>query len=342
MNRLLNSGLLAAAVLLAPVLAGPAAAAPAASPTASPNETAVSTITARGDLVFLSHDPWRPSGPLEVSVRNQGATAAKGFFVLRLPDSVDLTSGGDCRAVTGTPRSWLCGGAELPARGERTYRLTVRSSNPEPAFGVKAWGSVAGRNAAGVTDRFTEFRINWPDRTSLRLRATAAPVVDGTTTVRVKVTNTGSFDIGGYSVALTTPTGVRVTAPTCSDSGRTKGVGCEILRTAVLADGATDSFDVRLAVTGGEKTVRLSLTPATRYTNRDTTLTLRLGGAGGSGAGNTSTSSAEPTATAATPSPSTAQLPRTGPSGGTYALVGAVMLALGAGLLVLRRRLSRG
>lgn len=347
MNRLLSSALLAAAVLLGPVLAGPAAAAPTASPTASPSETAVSTITARGDLVFLGGDPWSPSGPLEVSVRNSGTTAAKGFFVLRLPDNVDLTSGGDCRAVTGTPRNWLCGGAELPAGGERVYRLTVASSAAEPVFGAQAWGSVAGRNAAGVTDGFTDFRINWPDRTSLRLRATAAPVVDGTTTVRVRVTNTGSFDIGGYSLAVTTPTGVRVTAPACSDSGRTNGAGCEIPRTAVLADGATDSFDVRLAVTGGEKTVRLSLTPATRYTNRDTTLTLRLGGAGGSGAGNTSTPSVEPSATAATPTPSTstpdaAQLPRTGPSGGAYALVGAVMLALGAGLLVLRRRLSRG
>jgi LPXTG-motif cell wall-anchored protein len=352
MNRLLSSALLAAAVLLAPVLAGPAAAAPATSPTASPSETAVSTITARGDLVFLGGDPWSPTGPLEVSVRNSGGTAAKGFFVLRLPVNADLILGGDCRTVQGTPRTWLCGGAELPAGGERVYRLTVASSAAEPVFGAQAWGSVAGRNAAGITDRFTEFRINWPDRTSVGLRATATPVVDGTTTVRVRVTNTGSFDIGGYSVAVTTPTGVRVTFPTCADRGRMVGVGCEILRPKVLADGTTDSFDVHLTVTGGEKTVRLSLTPAQRYTNRDTTVTLRLGGTGGSGAGDTRTPSPDPTATAATPSPSAstqsasttqaAQLPRTGPSGGAYALVGAVMLALGAGLLVLRRRLSRG
>ncbi|MBM0234990.1 LPXTG cell wall anchor domain-containing protein [Micromonospora sp. STR1_7] len=348
MNRLLSSGLLAATLLLAPALAGPAIAAPTATPTASPSATAAPTITARGDLVFLANDPWFPSGPLEVTVKNPGTAAAKGFFLLRLPAFVDPTSGGDCRTIAGTPRTWLCGGAELPARGERTYRMTVRSSTPEPVFGVNAWGSVAGRDAAGVTDRFTDFRINWPDRTSLRLRATATPVVNGTTTVRVRVTNTGTFDIGGYSFNITTPTGVRVTSPACSDSGRMNGVGCEILRQRVLADGATDDFDVRLTVTGGAKTVRLSLSPSNRYTNEDTALTLRIGGAGGSGAGDATTPPpAGPTATATTSAPSTstpeaAQLPRTGPSGSTYGLIGAALLAVGAGLLVLRRRMSRG
>ncbi|MEU7804344.1 LPXTG cell wall anchor domain-containing protein [Micromonospora arborensis] len=352
MNRLLSSGLLAAALLLVPTLAGPAAAAPAATPTASPSATAAPTVTARGDIVFLAQDPWLPSGPLEVTVKNPGATTAKGFFVLRLPDFVEPTSGADCRALSGTPRSWLCGGAELPAGGERTYRLTVTSSTPEPVFGVNAWGSVAGRDAAGVTDRFTDFRINWPDRTSLRLRATAAPVVNGMTTVRVGVTNAGTFDIGGYSFTITTPDGVRVTAPACSDSGRMNGVGCEVLRRGVLADGATDSFDVRLSVTGGTKTVRLSLAPTSRYTNKDTALTLRLGGTGGSGAGDASTPpSADPAATptptvtptaVGTSTPEAAQLPRTGTSGSIYGLIGAVLLALGVGLLVLRRRMSRG
>ncbi|MGW2622436.1 LPXTG cell wall anchor domain-containing protein [Micromonospora taraxaci] len=355
MNRLLSSGLLAAAVLLAPVLAGPAAAAPAASPTASPSETAVSTITARGDLVFLGGDPWSPTGPLEVSVRNSGGTAAKGFFVLRLPVDADLILGGDCRTVQGTPRTWLCGGAELPAGAERVYRLTVGSSAPQPVFGVQAWGAVAGRDAAGVTDEFSDFRINWPDRTSLRLRATADPVVNGTTTVRVKVTNTGTFDIGGYSFTVTTPAGVRVASPTCADRGRMVGVGCEILRPKVLADGTTDSFDVHLTVTGGEKTVQLSLAPTNRYTNKDTALTVRLNGSGGSGAGDATTpppagptvtpsptATASPTATVTSSTPDVAQLPRTGVSGSTYGLVGVALLALGAGLLLLRRRLSRG
>ncbi|MEV4499772.1 LPXTG cell wall anchor domain-containing protein [Micromonospora arborensis] len=348
MNRLLSSGLLAAALLFVPALAGPATAAPAATPTASPSATAAPTVTARGDIVFLAQDPWFPSGPLEVTVKNPGATAAKGFFVLRLPDFVEPTSGADCRSLSGTPRSWLCGGAELPAGGERAYRLTVTSSTPEPVFGVSAWGSVAGRDAAGVTDGFTDFRINWPDRTSLRLRATAAPIVDGMTTVRVRVTNAGTFDIGGYSFTITTPDGVRVTAPACSDSGRMNGVGCEVLRRGVLADGATDSFDVRLSVTGGTKTVRLSLAPTSRYTNKDTALTLRLGGTGGSGAGDASTPpSADPAATltptaVGTSTPEAAQLPRTGTSGSIYGLIGAVLLALGVGLLVLRRRMSRG
>ncbi|MCG5467179.1 LPXTG cell wall anchor domain-containing protein [Micromonospora sp. LAH09] len=351
MNRLFASGLVAAALLLVPTLAGPAVAAPAASSTAK----AAPTITARGDIVFLGGDPWSPSGPLEVTVRNPGSTAAKGFFVLRLPTNTDLTLGGDCRTVQGTPRTWLCGGAELPAGGERVHRLTVASTAAEPVFGAQAWGSVAGRDATGGTDEFSDFRINWPERTSLRLRATAGPVVNGTTTVRVRVTNTGTFDIGGYSFTITTPTGVRVAAPACADSGRMVGVGCEILRPSVLADGATDSFDVRLAVTGGTKTVKLALAPANRYTNKDTTLTLRLTGSGGSGAGDATTpppagptvtpsptATAGPTATATTSTPEAAQLPRTGVSGSTYGLIGAALLALGIGLLVLRRRLFRG
>ncbi|WP_030489458.1 LPXTG cell wall anchor domain-containing protein [Micromonospora chokoriensis] len=344
MNRLFASGLLAAALLLAPTLAGPAVAAPAA----SPSPKAAPTITARGDIVFLGKDPWSPSGPLEVTVKNPGSTAAKGFFVLRLPRNADLTLG-DCRTVQGTPRTWVCGGAELPAGGERVYRLVVASTAAEPVFGVQAWGSVAGRDAAGVTDEFSDFRINWPDRTSLRLRATAGPVVNATTTVRVRVTNTGTFDIGGYAIVITTPTGVRVAAPACSDTGRMVGVGCEILRPSGLADGATDSFDVRLTVTGGTKTVKLSLAPANRYTNKDTALTLRLSGAGGSGAGDATpppsagpTATPTPTATATTSTPDAAQLPRTGVSGSTLGLIGAALLALGVGLLVLRRRLLRG
>ncbi|MFY1619927.1 LPXTG cell wall anchor domain-containing protein [Micromonospora sp. WMMD736] len=352
MNRLLRSGLLAAALLLVPVLAGPAVAAPVL---AAPTASTAPTITARGDIVFLGGDPWAPSGPLGVTVRNTGSAAAKGFFVLRLPVDVDLLRGEDCEIVRGTPRTWLCGGAELPAGGERVYRLTIGSSASEPVFGVPAWGAVAGRDAAGVTDRFTDFRVNWPDRTSLRLRATADPVVHGTTTVRVRVTNAGTFDIGGYSLFVTTPAGVRVAAPTCADRGRMVGVACEVLRPNVLGDGVTDSFDVRLTVTGGTKTVQVSLAPTNRYTNKDTVTTLRLNGSGGSGAGDATTPS--PTGTALTPSPTATarptvgvtsstpgavQLPRTGPSGGAYALVGAALLALGAGLLVLRRRLSRG
>ncbi|MEU7675822.1 LPXTG cell wall anchor domain-containing protein [Micromonospora taraxaci] len=352
MNRLLSSGLLAATLLFVPALAAPALAAPAI---ATPSAEAAPTITARGDIVFLGGDPWSPSGPLEVTVRNPGSTAANGFFVLRLPVDADLLLGEDCRMVRGTPRTWLCGGAELPAGAERVYRLTVGSSAPEPVFGVQAWGAVAGRDAAGVTDEFSDFRINWPDRTSLRLRATADPVVNGTTTVRVKVTNTGTFDIGGYSFTVTTPAGVRVASPTCADRGRMVGVGCEILRPNVLGDGVTDSFDVRLTVTGGTKTVQVSLAPTNRYTNKDTALTLRLNGSGGSGAGDATTpppagptvtpsptATASPTATVTSSTPDAAQLPRTGVSGSTYGLVGVALLALGAGLLLLRGRLSRG
>ncbi|MEU8113082.1 LPXTG cell wall anchor domain-containing protein [Micromonospora sp. NPDC048947] len=351
MNRPLRSGILGAAVLALSALATPtvAGAAPA-KPTVSPSTTAGSaapTILARADIVFLGGDPWHPSGPLEVTVVNEGAAAAKGFFVLRLPQDADLTAGGDCRAGDGAPRTWVCGGAELPAGGDRTYRMTVTSSAAQPVFGVTEWGSVAGQDATGRADRPTDFRINWPDRTTLRLRATAGPVVDGAATIRVLVTNTGTFDIGGYSLNVATPDGVRVTAPGCSDSGRMNGVGCEILRDRRLADGATDSFDVRMAATGGTKSVRLWLAPTNRYTNPDTSVTLRLTG-GGSGGGGVATTAppADPTTPAttapATPAVEATELPRTGTTTIVYGLIGVSLLALGGGLLLLRRRLQRG
>ncbi|WP_433316943.1 LPXTG cell wall anchor domain-containing protein [Micromonospora sp. CA-269861] len=359
MNRPLRSGILGAAVLALSALS--ALAAPtvaAAEPTVSPSTTAgttAPTILAWADIVFLGGDPWHASGPLEVKVVNEGGTAAKGFFVLRLPPDADLTSRGDCRAVDGATRTWVCGGAELPAGGDRTYRLTVTSSAAQPVFGVTGWGSVAGQDAAGRTDRPTDFRINWPDRTSLRLQATAGPVVDGAATIRVRVTNTGTFDIGGYSLNIATPDGARVTAPGCSDSGRMNGVGCEILRERRLADGATDSFDVRVSATGGTTSVRLWLAPTNRYTNRDTSVTLRLTG-GGSGGGATTAPSADPTTPPATPgpvadpttppatpAPVSAELPRTGTDAVAYSLIGVSLLTLGGGLLLLlRRRLQRG
>ena len=97
MNRPLRSGILGAAVLALSALAAPtvAGAAPA-KPTVSPSTTAGSaapTILARADIVFLSGDPWHPSGSLEVKVVNEGGTAAKGFFVLRLPPGAEPDRG---------------------------------------------------------------------------------------------------------------------------------------------------------------------------------------------------------------------------------------------------------
>ncbi|MEU5945703.1 LPXTG cell wall anchor domain-containing protein [Micromonospora sp. NPDC047465] len=343
MTHPLRAGAAVAFALLAlPALTPPASAhTPAPSPATTP-AAGTSTVIARADHVFLNGDPWHPSAPLEVAVTNEGTSPTKGFFVLRLPTGVGLTSGGDCRADAGAARTWVCGGTELPAGGRRTYRLRLTSTAAEPVFGVQAWGSVAGRDAAGVTDRPTDFRVNWPDRTSLRLRATATPVVDGKVTLTARVTNTGAFSIGGYALNVVTPDGVRVTGPTCSDSGRMNGVGCEILRPDALEEDATDTVRVRLAVSGDAPSVRLYLAPTNRYTNEDTTVTLRLAAGGGGGA--TTSPSAGPSRTAAPTTPATGgtELPRTGPAGTAYALVGTALLALGAGLLLLRRRLVRG
>ncbi|MFI5485233.1 LPXTG cell wall anchor domain-containing protein [Micromonospora echinaurantiaca] len=351
MMRLFRTGTVAAvataaaALLFQPAVGTSAAAASAPAPVASATAAtpaATPDISARGDIAFLGGDPWRPSGPVEVTVSNEGAAAAKGFFVLRLPSGVGLTSGGDCDPVAGSARTFVCGGAELAAGGRRTHRLTLTSTAREPVFGVVAWGSVAGRDGSGATGRPHDFRINWPDRTSLRLRATAGAVDGGAATVTVRVTNTGSFAVGGYALNVSTPDGVRVAAPACSDSGRMAGAGCELLRLGTLGAGGTDTFRVRLAVGGDERTVRLYLAPVDRYTNKDTSVTLRLTGGAGAGA-----TTAPPAGSTATPTPTTpaeepGQLPRTGPAGGAYALAGAVLLALGAGLLLLRRRLGRG
>ncbi|WP_326564342.1 LPXTG cell wall anchor domain-containing protein [Micromonospora peucetia] len=352
MTHLFRAGALAAAVAL---LALPALAPPASAhiPTPTPTAAVKPTLIARASLVSLSGDPWRPSGSLEVSVINRGKAAAKGFFVLRLPPGLDVTSGGDCRGA-GSPRTWICGGTEVPAGGRREYPLTLRSTAAKPVFGVQKWGSVAGRDAAGDTESPTDFRINWPDRTSLRLRATASPVNDGSMGVTARVQNTGTFAIGGYSLNVVTPKGVQVIWPLCSDSGRMAGVGCEILRSNVLKAGATETVHIRLAVIGGGKIIRVYLAPTNRYTNKDTSVTLHVPGGGGGGAPTTppsATPSATPTPSAtsspsASSSPTTpagdgAELPRTGPAGTTYALFGAALLALGAGLLLLRRRLDR-
>ncbi|MGW4499606.1 LPXTG cell wall anchor domain-containing protein [Micromonospora sp. NPDC004336] len=333
----LRVGAVAVALLALPALAPPASAhAPAPSPTTTPPAGAP-TVIARADHVFLQGDPWHPSAPLEVSVSNMGTSAARGSFVLRLPAGVGLTRAGDCRADAAAARTWVCGGAELAAGGRRTYRLRLTSTAAEPVFGQQVWGSVAGRDAAGVTDRPTDFRINWPDRTTLRLRATATPVIDGKVTLTARVTNTGAFAIGGYALNVVTPDGVRVVGPACSDSGRMSGAGCEIPRPDALGEDATDTVRVRLAVSGDAPTVRLYLAPTNRYTNRDTSVTLRLAAGGGA----TPPAGPSRTATPTTPAAAGTELPRTGSAGTAYALVGAALLALGAGLLLLRR-LVRG
>ncbi|MGK5739005.1 LPXTG cell wall anchor domain-containing protein [Micromonospora sp. URMC 103] len=332
----------AAGALLALLVPAPSTAAPA--PAASPD--APGAVLAFADHVFLNGDPWRPSAPLTVTVFNEGQTATPGFFVLRLPPGVALTDRGNCRPAAGASATWTCGGAEVAPGGRREYRLTVTSSTAEPVFGVDAWGSVTGRDGTGVTTRTVDVRINWPDRTSLRLGATAAPVVDGQTTVAVRVTNAGTFAIGGYALNVTTPDGVRVIGPSCSDSGRMDGVGCEILRSGPVPAGAADRFAVRLAVTGGTRTVRLNLAPTERYTNRDTSVALRLAGGEGSGAGDVTpspTGTARPTGapTATASGQGAPELARTGAAGTAYALAGVALLAFGAALLLVRRRLAR-
>ncbi|MCG5465936.1 LPXTG cell wall anchor domain-containing protein [Micromonospora sp. MED01] len=102
-----------------------------------------------------------------------------------------------------------------------------------------------------------------------------------------------------------------------------------------------------MAATGGTKNVRLWLAPTNRYTNPDTSVTLRLTG-GGSGGGGVATTAppADPTTPAttapATPAVEATELPRTGTTTIVYGLIGVSLLALGGGLLLLRRRLQRG
>jgi hypothetical protein len=286
-------------------------------------------ISALATRVALGGDPWRPTGTLRVEVVNTGTEPVAGSFVLHLPESVVPTRSPVCRRADGPHQpAWVCGGANLPAGGRKVYSVPVRSTLLEPTFGTQALGWVAGRTADGRQERQREFVIAWPDRLPLRLAATAGRWVDGHVDVAVRVTNAGTFTLGGYSLNVRTPDGVRVTSPRCTDSGRMSGAGCEIFRGSRLKAAATDAFTVRLSVKPGKASVRLFLAPTNRYTNHDTVVTLRLDQEAATGPG-----------TRPDTGPS---LPRTGARPAVAVGVAAALIAVGALLVIgLRRRPRR-
>ncbi|HLL66024.1 MAG TPA: hypothetical protein VK453_09790 [Micromonosporaceae bacterium] len=236
-------------------------------------------IEADADDVHLAEDPWLPLGQLTVRVRNTGPDPAEGHFVLYLPPTAKPEPAQGCTPADGPLQpTWICGGEVIAAGGSRTYQVGVRSTTFEPVFNINQQGWVEGKLLTGGHGGRDTFQLNWPTRLPLRLAATAGRPVDGHVDVRVRVTNPGSSPVGGYSLMVQTPTGVRVTSPACSDSGRMSGVGCEVYRGAQLSPGTTDSFTVRLATGAARSRVRLYLAPTNRYTNRDTEVSLRIGG----------------------------------------------------------------
>lgn len=301
----------AAAAILAPVLALP-----------SPASAAAGPVTALAQRVALGSDPWIPTGELRVEVANGGDTEQKAFFRLNLPQSVKLDTTKGCTAVDG--QTWTCGGDVLASKGTRTYTLKVTSTILEPVFGIESEGWVEGRTADGESGGRNAFSVRWPDRLPVKLAATAAPVTGGATEVDVKVTNAGTFTMGGYSLMIKTPKGVTVVSPGCSDSGRMDGVGCEVYRAGPVRNGATDRFTVKLKVTATPVTVQFFLAPTNRYTNRDTSVDLTLKAAAGAGAG---------TGTDTDPT-----LPVTGARTQILLAAGGGLVVLGAGLLLLVRR----
>ena len=168
------------------------------------------------------------------------------------------------------------------------------------------------------------------------LAVTKGKPANGTTKVKVKATNTGTFAIGGYALDIQGQDNVKVD-DSCSYIPELGGTGCRVTRPKALAAGATDTFTVTITVKGGETPVGFALMPAQRYTNKDTKTTLKLAGDGAS----------------KSPAPGGAEendggqgggeLAVTGVDGGTLLIGGTGLVGVGALLLVMtrRRRITR-
>lgn len=281
--------------------------------------------------VTLDQDPWVPTGDLAVVVRNHGPGTADGQFVLHLPNGVELAPGTGCRRADGPHQpAHICGGTPLKVGATATYRVKLRSTTGEPVFDVRVDdGWVEGKNPLGGHGTRRGFTVNWPAKLPVRLAATVGPRTGGHVDVDVRVTNAGRTALGGYSLNVTTPAGVRVLSPTCSDSGRMNGVGCELYRAGQVAPGGTDAFRVRLAVGDNARSVQLRLAPTNRYSGGDTQVTVKVGGK--------ATASPAVSAAAAGTGGSGSELPLTGPGTGILLAVGAGLVLLGGALTVRRR-----
>jgi hypothetical protein len=242
-------------------------------------QATVARIEAVPQTVKLDHNPWTPTGNLAVKVTNFGPGAADGYFVLHLPNGVELDAAADCRQADGPDQpAYICGGKRLAVRATATYRVKLSSTTLESVFGVRANGGwVSGKNPRGGNGTRASFAVDWPAKLPVRLTATAGPRTGGHVDIAVRVTNTGRSVLNGYSLNVTTPAGVTVVSPTCSDSGRMTGAGCEVYRTGPVRPSTTETFTVRLAVDDARRSVKLYLAPTNRYLNKDTQVTLQLG-----------------------------------------------------------------
>lgn len=331
------------------VLALTTVAAVVALPSAAQARAESPPISAAAERVSLGGDPWHPSSTLTVKVVNRGSSRERGFFTLTLPSTAKIDAAGVCAPLAGADGTWACGGAELAPGANRTYELPISSATIEPAFGTSSLGYVAGRTEDGRSGRRNDFLISWPDKMPLRL---AAKTSGAGTKVAVTVTNAGTFRIGGYSLMINLPAGVRVTGPACHDAGRMDGQGCELFRDEPLAAGASDKFTVNVALGGGPEKVKFFLAPSNRYPNKDTEVTLTLGkaasasaspstapttGGGGSGGGGGAAAGGGDTDAVADAD----ALPLTGTATGTIAVTGGALLTIGAVLFGLSRRRRR-
>ncbi len=326
MNRTLQSVALGLAACAA-ALSVPSAA------TAAP-ETEVGPISATASPINFGGNPWVPTGTLTVKVHNAGAEATEGYFLLDLPVGAELIKPELCETSVDYDWTVVCGGDKLPAGGEKTYHLAMKSDVDGVLFDVKDRGFVAGSQDGGKLGARTQFAINWPRKAPLRLAVTKGGTADsnGTVSVDVKVTNIGTSTIGGYSLAAKLPKGVKITR-SCDPKLNREGASCEVYRGKALKAGAVDSFSLTTTVVDGPKKVTFYLTPSARYTNKDTAVTLKLGGpvlelesaTAGSGGG------AELSQTAA-------ELPKTGVDTGVVAAGGAGLLGLGGLIFAVTRR----
>jgi len=233
-------------------------------------------ISVKVSAVQLGGNPNRPTGILTVTVKNDSTRTERALFEIDLVSSLKLGPSTDCMpAVPNAPGRTLhkCGGWDLAPGKTVTVTVPLVAAQPEAAFGIALRGGhVRGESQDGRTGLPQDFFVTWPQQTTLGLGVVKDPL--DPESVRVTARNTGTVALDAYSLIVMTPAGVTVTSTAClaSDDGQF----CEVKRDSKLAAGASDAFQLHLAV-DGVKDVRFFLAPSARYTNSDTTATVSLG-----------------------------------------------------------------
>jgi hypothetical protein len=284
-----------AALLLAPTTAAVATGAQAAD----------GTISATSPDMVLTEAPLRRASAMsDVVVRNSGTTATQGFFLLDLPEGIELGATDICDTVGAGMSYWLCGGGEITAGGSRTYqiRLTAEPGEGDPEFGVHRPAFVTGRTADGRLGTRDRIEVTWPATSRATLVATKAAAGESQAKINIKVTNRGTYDLPGYLVDVVLGSGMSPISGSCVVEPDDP-IGCQVRRTKVLPIGATDTFWVTVALSPEPalQSVEVHLSPGSRFVGGGTSTVLEWGTPVTPSASPSVTASASPTPTPSTP-----------------------------------------